>query len=133
MVTIPRVVPAWVSLVALYLEEIDSAAANAIELPPAYAAAPPDRQIAYRAGRYCAALALEQLGLRGKRPGVNPENAPDWPPGTVGAITHVISIVAAAVAPRSKSVGIGLDIEPITSLDRARALAARVAVSSEVS
>jgi enterobactin synthetase component D len=133
MVTIPRVLPAWISVVALYLEEVDTAAATAIELPPSYALASPDRQIAYRAGRYCAGLALEQLGLRGVRPGVDHDNAPAWPHGTVGSITHVMSLVAAAAAPRSKAVGIGIDIEPITSLDRAHALASRVATSSEVS
>ena len=132
VIAVPRVLPAWVSQVSLYLEQIDEAAAKRIPLPPAWLLAPPERQNAYRAGRYCAMRALEQLGVTGACPGVNDHNAPEWPYGTVGSITHVMSLVAAAAAPRRQCSGIGIDIEPITSLDRAQTLASRAATSPEV-
>jgi enterobactin synthetase component D len=118
--------------VSLYLEHIDESAAKRIVLPPAWLMAPSERQLAYRAGRYCAMRALEQLGLPGACPGVNDGNAPAWPHGTVGSITHAMSLVSAAAAPRRQCGGLGIDIEPITSLDRAHGLASRAATSSEV-
>jgi enterobactin synthetase component D len=118
--------------VSLFLEQVDEAAAKKIALPPVWLLAPPDRQNAYRAGRYCAMRALEQLGLAGACPGVNDNNAPAWPYGTVGSITHVMSLVSAAAAPRRQCGGVGIDIEPITSLDRAHMLASRAATSPEV-
>jgi len=132
VVVVPRVLPTWVSQVSLFLEQVDEAAAKKIALPPAWLLAPPDRQNAYRAGRYCAMRALEQLGLAGACPGVNDNNAPAWPYGTVGSITHVMSLVSAAAAPRRQCGGVGIDIEPITSLDRAHMLASRAATSPEV-
>jgi 4'-phosphopantetheinyl transferase EntD len=90
-----------VSQVSLYLEQIDEATAKRIALPAAWLLAPADRQIAFRAGRYCAMRALEQLGLSGACPAVNDNNAPAWPQGTVGSITHVMSLVSAAAAPSS--------------------------------
>ena len=132
VIAVPRVLPAWVSQVSLCLEQIDEGAAKRIELPPAWLLAPADRQIAYRAGRYCAMRALEQLGLAGNCPSVNDNNAPAWPYGTVGSITHVMSLVSAAVASRRQCDGVGIDIEPITSLDRAHSLASRAATSPEV-
>ena len=132
VIAVPRVLPAWVCQVSLYLEQVDEAAAKRIQLPPAWLLAPPDRQVAYRAGRYCAMRALEQLGLPGACPGVNENNSPAWPYGIVGSITHVMSLVSAAAAPRRHCSGIGIDIEPITSLDRAQTLASRAATSTEV-
>ena len=61
VIAVPRVLPAWVSQVSLYLEQIDEATAKRIALPAAWLLAPADRQIAFRAGRYCAMRALEQL------------------------------------------------------------------------
>jgi enterobactin synthetase component D len=119
-------------VVSLYLEDLDDAATSDISLPPAWMMAPPERQRAYRAGRYCASKALEQLGLAGACPGVNDHGAPAWPPGTVGSITHAMSLVSAAAATHRQCVGVGIDIEPIPPLERAHALAARAATSPEV-
>ena len=132
VIAVPPVLPAWVSQVSLYLEQIDEATAKRIALPPAWLLAPADRQVAFRAGRYCAMRALDQIGLSGACPGVNDNNAPAWPQGTVGSITHVMSLVSAAVAPRRQCSGVGIDIEPITSLDRAQTIASRAATSPEV-
>jgi enterobactin synthetase component D len=130
--SLPRVFPAWVSQVSLYVEELDDAAAKRIDLPPVYLLASPERQRAFRAGRYCASRALEQLGAPGAFVGVTEYGAPAWPIGTVGSITHALSLVAAAVAVRRQCSGIGIDIEAIASLERAHTLASRAATSAEV-
>ena len=131
MITNPRILPAWVSQVSLYVEEADDAAA-AIPLPPAFQIAPPERQRQYRAGRYCAQLALEQLGVPRAIPGMTEHGAPAWPEGTIGSITHTMGLVSAAAAVKKRCLGLGLDVESIASLDKAHALAARAATSSEV-
>ncbi len=131
MITSPRILPAWVSQVSLYVDETDTAAA-AIPLPPAWQVAPPERQRHFRAGRYCAQLALEQLGIPGFIPGVDEYSAPAWPSGTVGSITHALALVSAAVAPRKRCGGLGIDIEPMVSLERAHVWAARCATSNEI-
>ena len=130
--TLPRVLPAWVAQASMYVEELDDATAKAIALPPAYLMATPDRQRAFRVGRVCASRALEQIGVRGAMPGVHENGGPAWPNGTVGSITHAMSLVAAAVAARRQCGGIGIDIEPIGSLERAHSLASRGATTSEV-
>lgn len=131
MITSPRVLPAWVSQVSMYVEETEPAAAQ-IPLPPAWMIAPAERQRDYRAGRYCAQLALEQIGLQKYICGVSEYGGPAWPAGAVGSITHAMGLVSAAVAPRWRCIGIGLDVEPIGSLDKAQAVAGRVATSNEV-
>ena len=131
MITSPRILPTWVSHVSLFVEETD-AVANAIPLPPAWQIAPPERQRQYRAGRYCAQLALEQLGIPKCIPNVTEYGAPAWPEGTVGSITHTLGLVSAAAAIRKRCLGLGLDVEAIASLDKAHSLAARAATTSEV-
>ena len=131
MVTSPRVLPAWVSQVTLYVQEIDDAAAT-IPLPPAWQLAPGDRQSHFRAGRYCAQLAIERLGVPGVMPGVDEHGRPTWPSGTVGSITHALELVSAAAAPRRRCAGLGIDVEPIVSLEKAHGWAARCATSNEV-
>lgn len=69
-----------------------------------------------RAGRHAAHLALARAGcvdhaapiLRG------PRNEPLWPAGWVGAITHADTWVGAAVAPRARAAGIGVDVESLS-------------------
>ena len=131
MIKNPRVLPAWVSQVSLYVDEAETAAA-AIPLPPAWQVASPERQRDYRAGRYCAQLALEQLGVSKCIPDVTEHGAPAWPEGTIGSITHTLGLVSAAAAIRRRCLGLGLDVEAIASLDKAHALAVRAATTSEV-
>src|SRR6516162_2086557 len=96
VITVPRILPAWASQVSFYLDEIDAAAAG-IALPPPYRIASPERQRVYRAGRYCAQLALEQLGLTRVIPGALENGGPEWPIGVIGSITHAMTIASAAV------------------------------------
>jgi 4'-phosphopantetheinyl transferase EntD len=68
------------------------------------------RRLEFAMGRAAAHAALAAIGrdapiLRGRN------NEPLWPPGVVGAISHTESIAVAAAALRSKTEGIGLDVE----------------------
>lgn len=69
------------------------------------------RSLEFAAGRLCARSALEALGLKGLPVLVNPDRSPAWPGDIVGSITHTTSYCAAAIAPRSKFRGIGIDAE----------------------
>lgn len=70
------------------------------------------RRREFTTGRVCARSALAKLGvppgpiLRGER------NAPQWPAGIVGSITHCAGYRAAAVARDCELVGVGIDAEP---------------------
>lgn len=70
------------------------------------------RRREFATGRACARSALAKLGvppvpiLRGER------NAPQWPAGIVGSITHCAGYRAAAVARAGELLGIGIDAEP---------------------
>jgi 4'-phosphopantetheinyl transferase EntD len=76
----------------------------------------PKRHREFRAGRRVAHQALAQAGcpahatpiLRGER------GQPVWPDGWVGAISHADTWAGALVAPRHRSVGVGLDVESLT-------------------
>ena len=68
------------------------------------------RRAEYSTGRYLAKRALGRLGFdtsailaEGRRP--------IWPAGVVGSITHSRHYALAAVCPRSKLAGIGIDLE----------------------
>jgi len=116
----------------MYLDEMDASVAAGIPLPPAYVIASLDRQRAFRAGRHCAQLALDQLGWKRTTPGVRDTGGPDWPVGVTGSITHSMALVLAVAAMMHRCNGIGIDIEPITSLEKAHQLASRAAASPEV-
>jgi len=132
VIAVPRILPAWACQVSMYLDEVDASAAAAIPLPWEYMIAPPDRQRAFRAGRHCAQLALDQLGWKRTVPGLRDGGGPDWPVGVTGSITHSMALVCAAAALKYHCNGIGIDIEPITSLEKAHQLASRAAASPEV-
>jgi 4'-phosphopantetheinyl transferase EntD len=66
--------------------------------------------------RACAREALAGLGLPDQAIPVRADGDPQWPPGVVGSITHCRGFRAAAVAPRAKVSGIGIDAEPNTRL-----------------
>jgi enterobactin synthetase component D len=85
-------------------------------LPPALQRAVLKRQVEFLAGRVCAQQALE--ALTGDKPGaipVQPDRAPEWPPGVVGSITHTANYAAALVASDSHYHGIGIDCEVMLS------------------
>jgi 4'-phosphopantetheinyl transferase EntD len=69
------------------------------------------RQREFTQGRACAHRALSQLGLPSQPllPGL--DRAPVWPAGVVGSITHCRGYTAAAVAPRTRVLALGVDAE----------------------
>lgn len=73
--------------------------------------AAPRRRREFAAGRACARLALERLGLPAPALGVGPDRAPLWPAGTVGSISHCRDYCAAAVAREDDVRGLGIDAE----------------------
>jgi 4'-phosphopantetheinyl transferase EntD len=75
------------------------------------ARAHPKRIKEFAAGRACAKSALAQLGVRGFALHAAADRQPLWPDGFVGSITHTTGLCAAAVAPRSSILAIGLDSE----------------------
>lgn len=85
---------------ALYPEERDSIARAA-----------PRRIREFAAGRECARLALERLGVRDVAVPSGEDRAPIWPQGVVGSISHCQGCCVAAVAWRSKVGSLGIDVE----------------------
>ena len=76
------------------------------------------RQAAFLAGRVCARSAL--TALTGSQPDIipiQPDRAPAWPPGIVGAITHTTGYAAALVGLEHHYQGIGIDCETLMSPD----------------
>ena len=71
----------------------------------------PKRRWEFVNGRKCARLAMEALGSIPAPVLSGEKDEPLWPDGIVGSITHSKNYVAAAIAPRSKILSIGLDSE----------------------
>jgi len=74
------------------------------------------RQREFASGRYCARLALAQLGIQdfALLPGTQRE--PQWPDGIVGSISHTHTLAGAVVSSKTEYRGIGFDIETIKKL-----------------
>jgi 4'-phosphopantetheinyl transferase EntD len=68
-------------------------------------------------GRHCARLALAQLGIAPGPIDKGASREPLWPETISGSISHTLHYAAAAVAPRSAYVGIGLDMESAIPLE----------------
>ena len=68
------------------------------------------------AARIVARSLLEQLGHSGAALPKSPSGAPIWPRGIIGSLAHDATVAVAAVAPREKLTGIGIDIEPAEAL-----------------
>jgi len=72
---------------------------------------PDHRRREFAHGRACAAEALAALGCPDVEVPVGSEGEPIWPPGVVGSLAHRRGYAAAAVAPRSRLRGLGIDVE----------------------
>jgi enterobactin synthetase component D len=90
---------------------------NVIALPASLVRAVPKRQAEFVAGRWCARLAMQQLGLEPVEVAIGKDRAPVWPPLGCGSITHAgpthdqSAIACCALAFASDYRGIGVDIE----------------------
>lgn len=89
------------------------------------------RQTEYLAGRLCARAALTHLTGAAHTPGIGDDRAPQWPTGTLGAITHGSGWAGAVVGNSSQWRGLGLDVERIMPASRAQRLAAEILTPGE--
>jgi 4'-phosphopantetheinyl transferase EntD len=72
----------------------------------------PKRRLEFAAGRQLARRLLADAGQGVETLISDTDRVPRWPQAVVGSITHCRSLCAVAVAPRTLSAGIGLDVEP---------------------
>lgn len=72
----------------------------------------------FAAGRTLARGLLRHVGEEIDALLSDSDRVPIWPQAVVGSITHCRSLCAVAVAPRTISAGIGIDVEPARALDQ---------------
>lgn len=91
------------------------------------------RQSEYRAGRYCAALALgKAMGGPQAPPGMGDDRMPLWPPGWLGSISHGGGHAIAIVGPVDAVRLLGVDVEQFIEPSAADGIAALVAFGNEL-
>ncbi|TRD17807.1 4'-phosphopantetheinyl transferase family protein [Palleronia caenipelagi] len=81
------------------------------------------RRAEYTAGRYCARAAMSRFRDATGQPFPVPgpsEDAPAWPMGLVGSISHARGQATAVVAPSDKVLSLGVDIERIMTPELTR-------------
>jgi 4'-phosphopantetheinyl transferase EntD len=69
------------------------------------------RRREFAAGRTCARIALESVGLHQYALRRGADRLPRWPPGIVGSITHSKVYCAAAIGVYPRILGLGIDAE----------------------
>jgi 4'-phosphopantetheinyl transferase EntD len=67
----------------------------------------------YKSGRYCAAEALRNLGLKNATVLTGIWGEPIWPNKYVGSISHCDQLIGAVVALKEKHFSLGIDIEEV--------------------
>ncbi len=83
-----------------------------IELPFGLQSAVKKRQIEYLAGRFCARIAMEELGIESPPlVGLAEDRSPVWDSGLTGSITHTQGWASAVVGRKDLVMGLGLDLE----------------------
>lgn len=70
------------------------------------------RRREFTTARMCARQALARLGFEAVPILPGRRGAPQWPAGLVGSMTHCAGYRAAALAPASQLLGLGIDAEP---------------------
>ncbi len=75
------------------------------------------RRLEFAAGRELARTLLGRAGVGTEALLRDKDRVPTWPQSVVGSITHCRSLCAVALAPRTVSAGIGIDVEPARPLD----------------
>ncbi len=103
--------PDAVRLAEMPPDRADPAALTADELQQ-IARAVPRRKLEFAAGRQLARRLLDDIGQGIDSLLGDADRVPCWPPSVIGSITHCRSLCAVAVAPRTRFLGIGLDVEP---------------------
>lgn len=75
------------------------------------------RQLEFKAGRFAARLAMEDLGIARAPIPAGPDRGPVWPKGLTGSISHCETTCVAAVARNRDVLSLGLDVEPAVGLE----------------
>ncbi len=83
----------------------------------AIAAWAPRRRHEFAAGRVCARQLLARCGVSPAPLLIAANGGPCWPPGFAGSLSHTDGVCVAAVAPRNRVGGIGIDVEVARGLD----------------
>ncbi len=73
----------------------------------------PMRRQSFIAGRVAARSALKALGMEPEPIPVLPSQAPQWPAGVVGSITHAKGYTAVVVERKSKVHSVGVDLQDL--------------------
>jgi 4'-phosphopantetheinyl transferase EntD len=76
----------------------------------------PKRLRDYAAGRLCARLALQALGIEGFALLPASDRQPLWPPAVTGSITHTVKYCTAVVASRARVRCLGVDSEVVEAV-----------------
>ncbi len=75
------------------------------------------RKLEYKAGRFAARQAMEDLGI-GRAPiPSGPDRGPVWPQGLTGSISHCATACVAGVARTRDVLSLGIDVEAAVPLD----------------
>lgn len=91
------------------------------------------RRAEFLAGRYCALKALRSHGVTDIVIGIGEHRNPLWPSGFCGAISHCNDYAVAVISSAYKTLGIGIDIEELVSLDAAERLQSQILYGKELS
>ena len=131
----PDVFPAGVSRfsVTIPADAAEVPTVAGVELPPSLERAVTRRRIQFLAGRVCAREAIGRLAP-GTSVGALPQDqdrCPVWPDGMVGSISHSARFATAAVVHASEARGLGVDVEPVMSIEAATDVAATIASEDE--
>ena len=102
-----------------------------IPCPDAIRQAVTKRQAEYLAGRYCAKLALAELGILTTSIPSGLHRNPLWPPTIKGSITHTATTAFAATGLASHFDYIGIDSEYLLSLPVAREISPTIITDAE--
>ena len=90
------------------------------------------RQAEFLAGRLCARSALQRLDGLDCIPAIGEDRAPVWPAHISGSITHSTGHAAAIVGHKAQWRGLGMDLENLLPLERAKRLAGEILTADEM-
>jgi 4'-phosphopantetheinyl transferase EntD len=104
---------------------------HGVAVPASIARSVQKRQAEFFFGRYCASMALAELGMRASEIAIGASREPVWPGAVIGSITHTGTVAAAIALPRGQHSGVGIDIEHIVGVDAQAALRSTVVNADE--
>jgi enterobactin synthetase component D len=103
-----------------------------VSLPERLADAVVKRKVEFLAGRFCARLAMAQLGQpEAGEIAIGEKRQPLWPEGLIGSITHSKGFASAVVASSDNIIGIGIDSEQLIAEKTAANVSSHILVDSE--